>query len=163
MWVLGSSFNSGASVYRICWTLHQRMVVEALMRVQGWLGWQMKKKSGWVSSCVDCGQNSIQVQVVAYFVGRCARNSGNTNEGARSKEMTNEKRNCIVEYIYGFGWYLNSGTRVCIICWALRQELVVGTLMEAQGWQRWQMRKVVEWLSRCVNLGDIWIQMQVSE
>ena len=29
--------------------------------------------------------------------------SGNTNEGARSKEMTNEKRNCIVEYIYGFG------------------------------------------------------------
>ena len=34
----------------------------------------MKKKSGWVSSCVDCGQNPIQVQVVAYFVGPCARN-----------------------------------------------------------------------------------------
>jgi hypothetical protein len=28
---------------------------------------------------------------------------GKPNKGARLTEMRNEKRNCIVEYIYGFG------------------------------------------------------------
>ena len=74
MWAFGSDFNSGASVYIICWALCQLLVVRTLIRVQRWQEWPITNISEWLIICRHSGQVLNQMQVFVLFVGPCAKN-----------------------------------------------------------------------------------------